>query len=165
MLRRKTERVQAGVNAWRAVEGVMADRRISNRLKGKVMSTCVTPACLYGTETLAMTELQQQRLQVGKNNLARKIARVTRADMKRMVELREETGVQRSLTERLSRSRLQWAGHIERMADDRLPKIAAELREQGRRRGGRLEEEDKRKRRVESLSDEAVKKLRAAPHT
>ena len=31
-------RVQAGANAWRAVEGVMADRRISKRLKGKVMS-------------------------------------------------------------------------------------------------------------------------------
>ena len=36
-----------------------------------------------------------------------------------MVELREETGVQRSLTERLVRSRLQWAGHVERMADDK----------------------------------------------
>ena len=55
-------RVQAGANAWRADEGAMADRRISKRLKGKVMSTCVTPACLYGTETLALTELQQQRL-------------------------------------------------------------------------------------------------------
>ena len=30
-------RVQAGANAWRAVEGVMADRRISKRLKGKVI--------------------------------------------------------------------------------------------------------------------------------
>ena len=161
-------RVQAGANAWRAVEGVMADRRISKRLKGKVMSTYVTPPCLYGTETLALTDLQQ-RLQVCENNWVRKIARVTRADRRRMVELREETGVQRSFTERLVRSRLQWAGHVERMADDRLPKRAAELREQGRRRrgrprlrwehcvkrhvrksgeGGRREEEDKRQRRV-----------------
>ena len=115
----------------------MANRRISKRLKGKVMSTCVTPACLYGTETLALTELQQQRLQVCENNWVRKIARVTRADRRRMVALREETGVQRSLTERLVRSRLQWAGHVERMADDRLPKRAAELCEQGRRRRGR----------------------------
>ena len=45
--------------------------------------------------------------------------------------------MQRSLTERLVRSRLQSAGHVERMADDRLPKRAAELREQGRRRRGR----------------------------
>ena len=65
-------RVQAGANEWISVEGVMADRRISNRLKGKVMSTCVTPACLYGTETLALTELQQQRLQVCENNWVRK---------------------------------------------------------------------------------------------
>ena len=55
----------------------------------------------------------------------------TRADRRRMVELREETGMQKSLTERLVRSMLQWAGHVERMADDRL------------------EEEDKRQRSVE----------------
>ena len=53
------------------------------------------------------------------------------------MELREETGVQRSLTERLVRSRLQWAGHVERMGDDSLPNREAELREQGRRRRGR----------------------------
>ena len=89
-----------------------------------------------------------------------------------MVGLREETGVKKSLTERLVRSRLQWAGQIERMADDRLRKRATQLREQGKRRrgrsslkvemgglsyerceegrrGGRLEEEDRRQRRVE----------------
>ena len=43
----------------RAVEGVMADRQISKRLKGKAMNTCVTPACLYGTETLTLAELEQ----------------------------------------------------------------------------------------------------------
>ena len=96
--RKVCRRVQAGANVWRAVEGVMADQRISKRLKGKVMSTCVTPACMYGTETLALTELQQQRLQVCENNRVRRIARVTRADRRRKVELREETGVQRSLT-------------------------------------------------------------------
>ena len=99
-------RAQAGANACSLVDGVMLDRWISKRLMGKVMSTCVAPACMYGTETLAVTELQQQRLQVCENNWVRKIARVTRADRRRMVELREETGVQRTLTERLMRSRL-----------------------------------------------------------
>ena len=102
-----------------------------------------------------------------------------------MVELREETGVQRSLTERLVRSRLQWAGHVDWIADDRLPKRAAELREQGRRRRGKPmlrwedcvkrdvrksgEEEDWKKKTRDiggwkRLSHEAVKKLWAAPH-
>ncbi len=62
----------------------------------------MTPACMYGTGTLAMTTRQQQRLQVCENNWVRKIARVTYVcmyvDRRRMVELREERGVQRSLT-------------------------------------------------------------------
>ena len=84
-------REQAGPNAWGAVEEVMAVRWISKRLKCNIMSTCITPACLYGTETLTLTELQQQRRQVCENIWVCKIARVTRADRRRMVELREET--------------------------------------------------------------------------
>ena len=93
--------------------------------------------------------------------------------------------MQRSLTERLVRSRLQWAGHVGRMADDRLPKRAAELREEGRMRRGRPrlrwedyverdgrtagEEEDWKKKTRDRggwkrPSDEAVKKLRTAPY-
>ena len=50
----KTERergISKSTGRSKRVEGVMADRRISNRLKGKVMSTCVTPTCVYGTDT------------------------------------------------------------------------------------------------------------------
>ena len=54
------------------------------------------------------------------------------------------------------RSRLQWAGNIKRMADDRLPKRAAELCEQGRRRRRRprLRWEDCVKRCVRKTGEE-----------
>ena len=52
-----------------------------------------------GTDRTTTTKAASVRKQLGP-----KIARVTRADRRRMVELREETGVQRSLTERLARS-------------------------------------------------------------
>ena len=102
----------------------MADRRISKRLNGKVMSTCVTPTCMYGTETLAMTELQQQRLQVCEKQLGTKNSKSNDGRQEKNGG-GEETGVQRSLSERLLRTRLQWVGHVERMADDRLPKRTA----------------------------------------
>ena len=50
-----------------------ADRRISKRLKGKVKSNWVIPARLYGTETVALTEIQQQRL--GTKNIKSKESR------------------------------------------------------------------------------------------
>ena len=73
-----------------------------------------------------------------------------------MVELREETGVQRSLAGRLVRSRLQWTRHVTRMADNILLKRAAELREEGRRRRGRsrLRWEDCAKSDVKKAGDE-----------
>ena len=40
-------RIQAGANAWRNVEGVIMDRKISRKLKGKVLDSCVVPASTY----------------------------------------------------------------------------------------------------------------------
>ena len=62
----------------------------------------VTPACLYGTETLAMTERQQQRLQVCENKWVRKIARVARAD-RSAEELDRETGEEQTTVGRTCR--------------------------------------------------------------
>ena len=72
--------------------------------------------------------------------------------------------MQRSLTERLVRSRLQWAGHVGRMADDRLPKRAAELRAEGRMRRGRprLRWEDYVERDVRKAGEEDKRQGRVA---
>ena len=101
--------VQAGANAWRQVEGVMSDRHILKKLKGKVLGACVTPAMLYGLETLPVTEKHQHRLQVCENNWVRQIAGVKRVDRRRMDELREEVGIQKCLMGRLVKSRLKLA--------------------------------------------------------
>ena len=82
----------------------MADRLISKRQKGQGHEhLCdVTSACLFGTETLAMTERQQHRLQVCENNWVRKIARVARAD-RSAEELDRETGEEQTTVGRTRR--------------------------------------------------------------
>ena len=62
----------------------------------------VTSACLFGTETLAMTERQQHRLQVCEHNWIRKIARATWAD-RSAEELDRETGEEQTTVGRTRR--------------------------------------------------------------
>ena len=100
------------VNAWRRVEGVMADRKVSRKLKGKVL-ICATLTYLYGLEMVALTERQQQRLQACENNWVRRIVGV-----KRMDELQEKIGVQISLMGRSVKCWLSWAGHLVWMGEE-----------------------------------------------
>ena len=50
---------------------------------------CHTGMLVRNGNLIALTELQQQRLQVCENNWVRKIAGVTRADRRRIVEGRD----------------------------------------------------------------------------
>ena len=97
--------IQEGAIAWRKVEGVELDRKNSKKLKGKVLRACFTTACLFGLETVALTE-QQQKLQVC--DWVRRITRTKRVDI-RMNDLRKEVGMQCSLKGRLARSQMRWA--------------------------------------------------------
>ena len=66
-------RVQAGANAWRAVEGVMADRRISKKTEGKGHEhLCHTSLPVrngnLGTDRTTTTKAASVRKQLGPKN-------------------------------------------------------------------------------------------------
>ena len=50
------KRVQTAWNGWRRMSGVICDRRVRARVKGKVYRVAVRPAMLYGLETVALTK-------------------------------------------------------------------------------------------------------------
>ena len=49
-----THRIQSGWTNWKGISGILCDRRISLRVKGKVYKTVVRPAMMYGAETWAV---------------------------------------------------------------------------------------------------------------
>ncbi|TRY93881.1 hypothetical protein DNTS_023788 [Danionella cerebrum] len=57
-------RVQAGWSGWRKVSGVLCDRRVSARIKGKVYRTVVRAAMMYGLETVAVRKRQEAEMEV-----------------------------------------------------------------------------------------------------
>ena len=74
------KRVQAGWNKWRKVSEVICDRRLPARVKGKVYSSVVRPAMVYGIETVAVTKKQVEEMEVTEMKMLRFAMGVTRQD-------------------------------------------------------------------------------------
>ena len=51
-------------NGWRKVSGVICDRRLPARVKGKVYNSVVRPAMEYGLEVVAVTKKPVKEMEV-----------------------------------------------------------------------------------------------------
>ena len=69
--RKVKKRVQAGRNGWRKVSGVICDKRLPARVKGKVYCSMVRPAMVYGLKTVAVTEKQVEEIEVAEIKILR----------------------------------------------------------------------------------------------
>ena len=95
----------------------------------------MVPASTYGLETLALSEVHQDKLQVCENNWISRIAGVRRVERRRMKYLREEVGTKASIVGKIVINRMKWTGHIVRMIDDILPKRSETKKQDFRKRG------------------------------
>ncbi|KAK3563927.1 hypothetical protein QTP86_006213 [Hemibagrus guttatus] len=107
------KRVQAGWNGWRKVSGVLCDRKISARIKGKVYRTVVRPAMLYGLETVSLRKRQESELEVAELKMLRFSLGVTRLDRIRNEYIRGTAHVGR-LEDKVREARLRWFRQVQR---------------------------------------------------
>ena len=89
------KRVQEGWNGWRRISGVIYDRRLPARVKGKVYSSVVRPAMMYGLETVAVTKKQEEEMEVAEMKMLRFAVGVTRKDKIRNEHIRSTVKVER----------------------------------------------------------------------
>ena len=92
---------------------------------------------LYGVETWSVTQQDMRRLNTLQMRCLRDIVGVTLWDMRRNVDILEETG-ELPIKEQLRLKRLQWFGHLQRMPDHQLQKqvLRCRLKRKKRRPGG-----------------------------
>ncbi|KAK3522429.1 hypothetical protein QTP86_010639 [Hemibagrus guttatus] len=103
------KRVQAGWNGWRKVSGVLCDRKISARIKGKVYRTVVRAAMLYGLETVSLRKRQESELEVAELKMLRFSLGVTRLDRIRNEYIRGTAHVGH-MGDKVREARLRWFG-------------------------------------------------------
>ena len=130
------KRVQAGWNGWKRVSGVICDRRLPARVKGKVYSSVVRPVMVYGLETVAVTKKQVEEMEVAEMKMLRFAMGVTRKDKIKNEHIRSTVKVER-LGMRMSEGRLRWYGHVMRRDQEYVEKLMIEMELQGKMRRGR----------------------------
>ena len=87
------KRVGAGWGNWKKCSGVLCDRRMPVKLKGKVYKTVIRPAMLYGAETWATTKRQEKQIEGTEMRMLRWMCGVTRKDKIRNEHIRGTTRV------------------------------------------------------------------------
>ena len=127
------KRVQAGWNEWRRVSGVICDKRLPARVKGKVYSSVVRPAMLYGLETVAVTKKQVEEMEVAEMKMLRFAMGVTRKDKIRNEHIRSTVKVER-LGMKMREGRLRWYGYVIRKNQEY---VGRKMMVPGKRRRGR----------------------------
>ncbi|KAK3544420.1 hypothetical protein QTP86_011158 [Hemibagrus guttatus] len=135
------KRVQAGWNGWRKVWGVLCERKISARIKGKVYRTVVRPAMLYGLETVSLRKRQESELEVAELKMLRFSLGVTRLDRVRNEYIRGTAHVGR-LGDKVREARLRWFGHVQRRESEYIGRRMLDMELPGRRQRGRPKRRD-----------------------
>ena len=130
------KRVQAGWNGWRRMSGVICDRRVPARVKGKVYKVAVRPAMLYGLETVALTKRQEAEMEVAELKMLRFSLGVTRMDKIRNECIRGTAQVGK-FGEKTREARLRWYGHLRRKDDGYIGRRMLRMELPGKRKRGR----------------------------
>ena len=76
---RFSQGITVAISGW-SVFGVLCDRRVGIKLKGKVHKALVRPAMMYGAETWAIKKTQEKKLDVAEMKMLRWMCGVTRRD-------------------------------------------------------------------------------------
>ena len=125
-----THRVQSGWKNWKIVSGVLCDRRMNVKIKGKVYRTVVRPALMYGAETWALKKAQENKLEVAEMRMLRCMCGVTKLDKIRNERIRGTTKVGEITKKVQERSVMRREEHY-------VGRRAMVMKVHGRRRRGR----------------------------
>ena len=73
-------RIQCAWMTWRRSSGILCDKRISAKVKGRFYKSVVRPAMVYGAETWPVKKAQERKLEVAEMRMLRWMCGVTRRD-------------------------------------------------------------------------------------
>ena len=97
---------------------------------------CLFTACLYSNTVGCVSLKQEVRINLEGDNVKWRSSRISRKERIRNVTIRQQIGLEETIIKEIEQNQLTWYGHVQRMAEGRLPKIALKwIPKQKRARG------------------------------
>ncbi|KAF3619609.1 putative thioredoxin Y1, chloroplastic-like [Capsicum annuum] len=132
-----SHRIGAGWMKWKLAAGVLCDKKVPPKLKGKFYRVVVRPALLYGAECWPVKSSHIQKMKVAEMRMLRWMCGLTRGDRIQNETIREKVGVT-SVECKMREARLRWFGHVKRRGMDapvrRCERLALDSFRRGRGR-------------------------------
>ena len=79
---------------------------------------------MYGSKTWRLAENNKRRIKATEKDALRRSSRISRKDRIRNVTIRQQIGLEETIIKEIEQNQLTWYGHVQLMAEGRLPKIA-----------------------------------------
>ncbi|GJZ52129.1 hypothetical protein Tco_0606644 [Tanacetum coccineum] len=108
-----SNRIKAAWMKWRAATGVLCDRIVPFKLKGKFYRVAIRPAMLYGSECWPITKALANRVEVAELRMLRWTCGKTLRDMIPNGVYRAQLEVE-TIINKMREGRLRWFGHVRR---------------------------------------------------
>ncbi|XP_070057152.1 uncharacterized protein [Nicotiana tomentosiformis] len=108
-----THHIGVGWIKWRLAFGVLCDKKVPPKLKGKFYRMVVRPTMLYGAEYWPVKIAHVQKMKVAEMRMLRWMCGHTRLNRIRNAIIRDKVSVS-PIEDKMREARLRWFGHVRR---------------------------------------------------
>jgi hypothetical protein len=102
-----------------------------------IYNALIKSSLLFGSETWRVTENNKRRVEATEMDALRRSCRISTKDRVINVTIRQQIGLEGTIIKEFEQNQLTWYGHVQRMAEGRLPKIALKWTPKHKRARGR----------------------------
>jgi hypothetical protein len=89
-----------------------------------INNALIERSLLYGSETWRLTENNKRQVEATEMDDLRRSSKRPRKERIKNVTIRQQSGLEETTVKEIEQNQLTWYGHVQRMAEGRLPKIA-----------------------------------------
>jgi hypothetical protein len=118
------------------LNGILWSEDIRKERKLNIYKASIKSSLLYGSKTWRLTENNKRRVEATEMDALRRSSKISRKERIRNVTIRQQIGQEETIIKKIQQNQRTWCGHVQKMAEGRLPKIALKwMRKQKRTRG------------------------------